>query len=80
MLEHLDQDVHEIDKRLTKIEVILDRLENNHLSHMETDMRDLQSSVKSLDNKMFFGIIAFFFNLVLMSFGVIGFLASLLWL
>lgn len=80
MLDNMQKEVHDIDKRLGKIEVSIDRLERNHLAHMEVDLRDLQHSVKSLDNKMFFGVVAFFFNLFILSLGVIGFLASLLWL
>jgi hypothetical protein len=36
-------DVHDVDKRLSNVEVTLNRLENNHLSHIEQKIDKLDS-------------------------------------
>ena len=75
----IEDDVHDIDKRLVKIEAILDRLENNHLVHVESDMQEMKVSIKDVSSMIFKGVIAFFLQLAAVLTGVIAFLASLVW-
>jgi hypothetical protein len=78
-MSKIEEEVHDIDKRLVKIEAILDRLENNHLAHVEADMAEVKSTIKDLSSMIFKGIIAFFLQLAVVLMGVIAFLASLVW-
>ena len=78
-MSRIEEEVHDIDKRLVKIEAILDRLENNHLAHVEADMAEVKSTIKDLSSMIFKGIIAFFLQLAVVLMGVIAFLASLVW-
>jgi hypothetical protein len=78
-MSKIEEEVHDIDKRLVKIEAILDRLENNHLAHVEADMAEVKSTIKDLSSMIFKGIIAFFLQLAVVLTGVIAFLASLVW-
>ena len=75
----IEDEVHDIDKRLVKIEAILDRLENNHLVHVESDMQEMKVSIKDVSSMIFKGVIAFFLQLAVVLTGVIAFLASLVW-
>jgi len=75
----IEDQVHDIDKRLVKIEAILDRLENNHLAHVEADMAEMKTSIKDMSSMIFKGVIAFFLQLVVVLTGVVAFLASLVW-
>lgn len=74
----LRDDVHDIDKRLVHIEAVLDRLENNHLAHMEVDMRDLKSGLEKTNGWIVKGVIAFYAQLSLIGLSVIGYLVSLI--
>jgi hypothetical protein len=78
-MSKIEEEVHDIDKRLVKIEAILDRLENNHLVHVEADMAEMKVSMKDMSSMIFKGIIAFFLQLAAVLMGVIAFLASLVW-
>ncbi len=78
-MSKIEEEVHDIDKRLVKIEAILDRLENNHLAHVEADMAEMKVSMKDISSMVFKGIIAFFLQLAVVLMGVIAFLASLVW-
>jgi hypothetical protein len=78
-MSRIEEEVHDIDKRLVKIEAILDRLENNHLAHVEADMAEVKSTIKDMSSMIFKGIIAFFLQLAVVLMGVIAFLASLVW-
>lgn len=78
-MSKIEEEVHDIDKRLVKIEAILDRLENNHLAHVEADMAEMKVSMKDMSSMIFKGIIAFFLQLAVVLMGVIAFLASLVW-
>lgn len=78
-MSKIEEEVHDIDKRLVKIEAILDRLENNHLAHVEADMAEVKSTIKDLSAMIFKGVIAFFLQLAVVLMGVIAFLASLVW-
>lgn len=75
----IEDEVHDIDKRLVKIEAILDRLENNHLAHVESDMQEMKVSIKDMSSMIFKGVIAFSLQLAAVLTGVIAFLASLVW-
>jgi len=79
VMEDIEKDVHDIDKRLVKIEAILERLENNHLAHVEADMLEMKSSIKDMSSMIFKGMIAFFIQLALVLTGIIAFLATLVW-
>ena len=79
VMEDIEKDVHDIDKRLVKIEAILDRLENNHLAHVESDMQEMKVSIKDMSSMIFKGVVAFFLQLAVVLTGVIAFLASLVW-
>jgi hypothetical protein len=59
----VDVDVHDVDKRLSNVEVTLDRLENNHLSHIE-------KKIDKLDNRLWMLIMVVTVELV----GIIGIL------
>ncbi len=78
-MSKIEEEVHDIDKRLVKIEAILDRLENNHLAHVEADLAEMKVSMKDMSSMIFKGIIAFFLQLAVVLMGVIAFLASLVW-
>ena len=76
----VQDDIHQIDVRLTKIETVLDRLEHNHLSHVEADVSELKVGMVKLNDKIFYGVVAVFFQAFLIALGVIAFMASLIWL
>lgn len=78
-MSKIEEEVHDIDKRLVRIEAVLDRLENNHLAHVEADMAEVKSTIKDLSAMIFKGVIAFFLQLAVVLMGVIAFLASLVW-
>ncbi len=59
----VDIDVHDVDKRLSNVEVTLNRLENNHLSHIE-------KKIDKLDNRLWMLIMVVTVELV----GIIGIL------
>ncbi len=65
-MEDIEKDVHDIDKRLVRIEAVLDRLENNHLSHMEKDMLRLANALETLEGRMYHGTIALFVSTLLL--------------
>lgn len=74
--EKMQEDLHDIDKRIVAIETILVRLETNHLAHMETSMHKMEERMESMDKRMWTGVIAFYAQALVVTFGVIGFLAS----
>lgn len=78
-MSKIEEEVHDIDKRLVRIEAVLDRLENNHLAHVEADMAEMKVSMKDMSSMIFKGVIAFFLQLAVVLTGVIAFLASLVW-
>jgi hypothetical protein len=41
--DHLEQDVNDVKRQMAVVETILNRIENNHLNHMEDDIRDLRN-------------------------------------
>ena len=41
--DHLQQEVNDVKRQMAVVETILDRIENNHLNHMEDDIRDLRN-------------------------------------
>ena len=59
----VDVDVHDVDKRWSNVEVTLNRLENNHLSHIE-------KKIDKLDNRLWMLIMVVTVELV----GIIGIL------
>lgn len=59
----VDVDVHDVDKRLSNVEITLNRVENNHLSHIE-------KKVDKLDNRLWMLIMVVSVELV----GIIGIL------
>lgn len=59
----VDVDVHDVDKRLSNVEVTLNRLENNHLSHIE-------GKIDRLDNRLWMLIMVVTVELI----GIIGIL------
>jgi len=63
LYEVVDIDVHDIDKRLSNVEVTLNRLENNHLSHIE-------SKIDKLDNRLWMLIMVVTVELI----GIVGIL------
>lgn len=74
--DKLQEDIHDIDKRMVAIETILMRLETNHLVHMEDSMHKIEGRMESMDKRMWTGVIAFYAQALVVTFGVIGFLAS----
>lgn len=45
MLKVVEVTIHDVDKRLSNVEVTLNRLENNHLAHVE-------KKIDKLDNRL----------------------------
>ena len=41
--DHLEQEVNDVKRQIAVVETILNRIENNHLNHMEDDIRDLRN-------------------------------------
>ena len=41
--DHLEQEVNDVKRQMAVVETILNRIENNHLNHMEDDIRDLRN-------------------------------------
>ena len=41
--DHLKQEVNDVKRQMAVVETILSRIENNHLNHMEDDIRDLRN-------------------------------------
>ena len=41
--EHLEKEVNDVKRQMAVVETILNRIENNHLNHMEDDIRDLRN-------------------------------------
>jgi hypothetical protein len=39
----LEQEVNDVKRQMAVVETILNRIENNHLNHMEDDIRDLRN-------------------------------------
>ena len=39
----LEQEVNDVKRQMAVVETILSRIENNHLNHMEDDIRDLRN-------------------------------------
>lgn len=75
-MDNLEKDVHDIDKRLVKIEAVLDRLENNHLSHMEKDMLRLANAIEKVESRLYHGTMAFYAQLVITLLAVVAFFAT----
>jgi hypothetical protein len=74
----LQNDVHGIDKRLVHIEAMVSTIKDNHLCHIETDMATMRDSINKIESRIFYGVIAFFAQALLIAFGVIGFLVSIM--
>jgi len=75
--KELLDDVHDIDKRLVHMEAMMQTMKDNHLHHIETDIASMKGSIDKIDGRMFYGVIAFFFQALLISFGVIAYLANI---
>lgn len=75
-MDNLEKDVHDIDKRLVKIEAVLDRLENNHLSHMEKDMLRLANAIEKVESRLYHGTMAFYAQLAITLLAVAAFFAT----
>ena len=75
--KELLDDVHDIDKRLVHIETMMQTIKDNHLQHIEADMNSIKSDVQKIDSRMFYGVVAFFFQALLISFGIIAYLTNL---
>jgi len=41
--DHLEKEVNDVKRQMAVVETILHRIENNHLHHMEDDIRDLRN-------------------------------------
>ena len=41
--EALEKEVNDVKRQMAVVETILNRIENNHLNHMEDDIRDLRN-------------------------------------
>jgi hypothetical protein len=41
--ETLEKEVNDVKRQMAVVETILNRIENNHLDHMEDDIRDLRN-------------------------------------
>ena len=41
--EALEKEVNDVKRQMAVVETILNRIENNHLDHMEDDIRDLRN-------------------------------------
>ena len=50
--EEIEDEIHIIHNKIGIIETILERLENNHLTHMEKDIDRLGSDVKEVSGRM----------------------------
>lgn len=50
--DEIEGEIHIIHNKIGIIETILERLENNHLSHMEKDIDRLGSDVKEVSGRM----------------------------
>ena len=74
--DKLQDEIHDIDKRIIAIETILLRLETNHLAHIESSMEKMGARMESMDKRMWTGALAFYAQALVVTFGVIGFLAS----
>ena len=74
--DKIQDDIHDIDKRMVAIETILLRLGTNHLAHLETSVVKIEGRMETMDKRMFMGVIAFYAQALVVSFAVIGFLAS----
>ena len=48
----MDKDQQENRERIVKIEKDIETILNNHLSHIEVDMRNLRKTVDKVDNRM----------------------------
>lgn len=50
--EEIEDEIHVIHKKIGIIETILNRLENNHLAHMEKDIDKLGYDVKEVNGRL----------------------------
>jgi hypothetical protein len=50
--EEIEGEIHVIHKKIGIIETILNRLENNHLAHMEKDIDKLGDDVKEVNGRL----------------------------
>ena len=50
--EEMEDEIHVIHKKIGIIETILERLENNHLAHMEKDIDKLGDDVKEVNGRL----------------------------
>ena len=41
--DHLEHEVNDVKRQIAVVETVLNRIENNHLNHMEDDIRDLRN-------------------------------------
>ncbi len=41
--DYLEKEVNDVKRQMAVVETILHRIENNHLDHMEDDIRDLRN-------------------------------------
>ena len=74
----LTDNVHDIDKRLVHMEALMQTMKDNHLYHIEMDMNEMKGNISKIDNRIFYGLIAFFFQIIIIGLGVIGYLSSLI--
>jgi hypothetical protein len=51
MTKKQDKEI-ETESRLTKVETVLFEIRDNHLVHLAADIKDLQSSVGNINNKL----------------------------
>jgi len=50
--EEMESEIHIIHNKIGIIETILERLENNHLTHMEKDIDRISGDVKEVSGRM----------------------------
>lgn len=50
--EEIEDEIHVIHNKIGIIETILERLENNHLTHMEKDIDRISGDVKEVSGRM----------------------------
>lgn len=50
--EEIEDEIHVIHNKIGIIETILERLENNHLAHIEKDMDKLSSFIKEVNGRV----------------------------
>ena len=75
----LQNEVHDIDKRLVHIEAVLEEMKTNHLAHIEKSMESLDAKYTKIDDRLWavsFGIMV---QALAVAVGVAAFLANMVW-